>query len=178
MAIDANTGIEDHPDSTVAVNTIVNNNWSALKWIFNPALTSGDSRFALIWKVLVRSGTLPTTAARAEYIPAQSKAVSRLVHASLVYAGALSVPTDGALNLSCTLTGDPTVTFTPMVEGREVTLIFTASAGSRTPTWPVGIRWVNGAAPGAIASGKIFRGHFLFRGTAATDIVATYSVEP
>jgi hypothetical protein len=131
MAVDSNTSLETHPTGTTNVVGIVNANWQALIAIFNPALASADSRFQLIWKALCRAGTLPTKPARPEYvIGSPSKATARLVHDSLTYGATLTLDSAGPVNQSVTLTGDVTIAFNSISEGREITLIMEASGST------------------------------------------------
>lgn len=178
MAVLTHTLLETTPIGTTNLAGIINANWSVIEAMMNPALSSGDSRYNLPWKTLTRNGTLPTGQARLEWDNANAKAISRLALATITYAASITVASQGALIQSCTLTGNVTVAFDAVAAGRVVDLVLEASGGPWTLTWPASIRWIAGAAPASLASGKQLHVRFMMRTGSASGITAIHHVEP
>lgn len=178
MALLTNTLLETTPVGTTNLAGIINANWSVLEALFNPALSSGDARYNAFWKAITRNATLPTVPSRIEYSPASGKPVARAGHATITYASTINVASQGAIVQSCTLTGDVTVAFDSIVEGRIVDLILEASGGTRNITWPASIRWLAAAAPSSLASGKQLHVRFIMKTSSASGISAVHHVEP
>lgn len=65
-----------------------------------------------------------------------------------------------------------------MADGREMWIRIVDSGSGQTITPNVSWIWVGSAAPSAIAAGKTMLIHLICYGTAASDIVARYWVEP
>lgn len=178
MAILSNSQIETTPVGTTNLAGIINANWSVLEAIFNPALSGADARFNLFWKCITRNATLPTGQAVLEWDNANVKAITRLALASITYAGTITVNSQGALVQSCAVTGNLTVAFDTIAAGRIVELVLEATGGPWTLTWPASMRWVAGAAPASLPSGKQLHVRFVMRTGSATGITAIHHLEP
>lgn len=178
MSLQPITKTETHPLGTSNVLGIINANWEALEAIFNPALTSGDSRYNAFIKALMRSATLPTGQADLEWDNTNQKMIARLMVSTTTYASTITVLSQGAATQYCALTGNVIVAFDAIAAGRTVELLLEATGGPWSLTWPASMRWVAAAAPTTLASGKQLHVRFIMRTGAATGITAIHHVEP
>lgn len=172
------TKTETHPLGTSNVLGIINANWQAIENVFDPALSSADSRYNAFIKALMRNATLPTGQASLEWDAANSKVITRLKASTTTYAATITAISQGAATQYCALTGNVTVAFDTIAAGRTVELLLEATGGPWTLTWPASMRWVAGAAPTSLASGKQLHVRFIMRTGAATGITAIHHVEP
>lgn len=76
------------------------------------------------------------------------------------------------------LTGNVTVSAINMQNGRNLTVRFASDASSRTLTWPSGWRWIGSAAPASLAASKVAMLRLWCFGTAESDVMAKWEVEP
>ena len=179
MATLSPTTLESTPTGAVNLGALVDNNWTILNSILNPALSAASALYNIVVAALIKTATMPTGAARLEWRPGSpAKPVFRLVYSAVTYSGTLVIDPNTAINQNVTVTGNPTVSFAAFVAGYDWNLILEASGGARTVTWPASIRWLSGAAPTAIPSGKILAVNFRARGATLADLVATFTLEP
>lgn len=108
---------------------------------------------------------------------ATSTGWARAAFASITYAATITPSFIGAKTQLCALAGNVTVAFANITAGFEQVLILTADASTRTITWPVGVVWL-GTAPTSLAAGKTLLVRFNAKGTAASDVFATFDVQP
>lgn len=177
MATLTTTLLETTPVGTTNLAGVINANWSVIEALFNPALSSGDSRYNAFLKALCRNATLPASQARLEWDNANTKVIARPTQAVITYAATITALSQGALNQYCALTGNVTVAFDAIAAGRSLDLLLEATGGPWTLTWPASIRWL-GTAPTSLASGKQLRVRFEMRTGAASGITASFAVEP
>ena len=102
----------------------------------------------------------------------------RSTHSTLTYAGTTNIDLDGDGFQTVTLTGVITFTTSNRAAGRSKTIRIIGDTSSRALTWPAGWTWVGAAAPTALAANKDAILTITAFGTADTDIVAAYAVEP
>lgn len=76
------------------------------------------------------------------------------------------------------LTGDLTVGLTNIAAGRATSLRIVCDATGRNLTWPAGVVALGAALPATITANKTLVVSFTAYGTAATDVVAAWSVQP
>lgn len=96
---------------------------------------------------------------------------------TLTYAATTDLDFAGADCRDLALTGDVTFTTSNKASGLSLRIRIKADGSTRNFTFP-GWVFVSGAAPASIASGKTSILELQAFGTADTDIVARYSVEP
>jgi hypothetical protein len=176
MAVLPNTSIETHPTGTTGVNGILNGNWERLDALFDPALSSGDAGYLSIQKAFLRS-TLSGTATGAVIWWAGTKFAVRAADAAVTYAGTTNLDLQGAAQQRIALTGDVTITTSNRAAGVALRVILQADGTPRNLTWPAW-RWVGGTSPASLAASKVAVLELWARGSADTDIVARWSVEP
>lgn len=102
----------------------------------------------------------------------------RPTHSTLTYAATTDIDLDGNGFQTVTLTGNITFTTSNRAAGRCKTIRIVGDSSSRTLTWPAGWTWIGAAAPSALAANKDAILTITAFGTADTDIVAAYAVEP
>lgn len=96
---------------------------------------------------------------------------------ALTYAGTTTIDLTGDGFQTVTLTGDITFATSNRAAGRSKTVRIIGDGSSRTlafPSW----KFIGAAAPSALASGKTAILTITAFGTADTDIIAAYAVEP
>lgn len=174
MAVLTNTGLETHPAGTVNVGGIINGNWQTLEDIFNPALSSGDAKYQLVLKALIR-GSLPTDAAHLEWNG--TKLIARAGYAAVTYAASVAIDFLAALTQRISLTGNLTLTTTNLGVGRKVTVYLTADASLRTLTFPASWIWTS-AMPADIAASKAGKLELTSTTGADTGVFASWTVAP
>lgn len=177
MALLTNTLLETTPVGTTNLAGIINANWSIIEALFNPALSSGDSRYNAFLKALCRNGTLPASQSRLEWDNSNSKIIARPTQSVITYSATITVLTQGGLSQYCALTGDVTVGFDAIVAGRTVELLLESDGSTRNLTWPASIRWL-GTAPATLAANKQLRVRFDMRTGAAAGVTASFDLEP
>jgi len=101
----------------------------------------------------------------------------RPTHSTLTYAGTTDLDMDGNGFQTVTLTGNVTFTTSNRAAGRCKTIRIVGDTSSRTLTFP-SWTFVGAAAPTSLAANKDAILTITAFGTADTDIVAAYAVEP
>lgn len=179
MATLSPTTLESTPSGSTNLGAIIDGNWTILNSLFDPSLSSGSALYNVVVAALIKSATMPTGPARLEWRPGSpSKPAFRLVYSAVTYSGTLTIAPATAINQYVAVTGNPTISFSTFAAGDDWTLILEASGGTRTITWPASIRWLSGAAPTSIPSGKILSVTFRAKGSTASDLLATFTLEP
>jgi hypothetical protein len=97
---------------------------------------------------------------------------------TLTYAATTTFDCDGDGFKTVTLTGNITFASSNRAAGRSVTIRIVGDSSSRTLTWPAGWKWIGAAAPSTLAANKVAVLTVTFFGTADSDAVAAYAVEP
>jgi hypothetical protein len=97
---------------------------------------------------------------------------------TLTYAATTTFDCDGDGFKTVTLTGNITFASSNRAAGRSVTIRIVGDSSSRTLTWPAGWKWIGAAAPTSLAANKVAVLTVTFFGTADSDAVAAYAVEP
>ncbi len=98
---------------------------------------------------------------------------------AVTYASTITLNWLLALRQLCSLTGNVTVAFSNITSGWTLDLYLKSDSSSRNITWPSGIVWLGTAAPSSIAASKTMRVRFsAITGTALTDVVAEWTVQP
>lgn len=102
----------------------------------------------------------------------------RPTHSTLTYAGTTDIDLDGNGFQTLTLTGNVTFTTSNRAAGRSKTIRIVGDSSLRTFTFPAGWTWIGVAAPASLAANKDAVLTITAFGTADTDVVAAYAVEP
>lgn len=109
---------------------------------------------------------------------AEENGFHRASYAALAYAASVTLDFTAARHRMTSLGGNITVAFSNLEAGRDATLILRGDASSRTLTWPAGVVWLGSAAPGTLAANKTLSVRFFATGATASDVIATWQVEP
>lgn len=176
MAILTHTGLETTPLGVDGLVTILLANWNQLDALFDPA-TTGTFQNAF-WKALVRSATVPTTAARIEWDVTAGKAIMRPGFAALANSASVAIDFRGAYTQRVDIAQDTTFTLTDLGIGRNVDLIVVCDSTLRNLTWPGSIVWLNGTAPSTIAASKTALLRLRATTTGASGLFAEWVVQP
>jgi len=176
MALLPNTELESHPTGTTGINGILNANWERLEALFDPALSSGNTGYLSIQKAFLRS-TLASVQTGTTVWWKGGTFTTRAADAVLTYAATTNIDIQGSTQQRLALTGDVTITTSNRAAGIAMRCVITADATLRNLTWPAW-RWVGGTAPATLAASKIALLELTCCGTADTDIVARWTVEP
>lgn len=176
MAILTYTSLETHPTGTTGINGILNGNWERLEALFNPALAGADAGYLSFQKAFLRDA-LSSPATGTTIWWGGSKFTSRAPDASVSYSGTTNLDLQGAAQQRIALTGDVTLTTSNRAAGVSLRVILEADGTPRNLTFP-SWRWVGSAAPASLAANKVAVLELFARGTADTDIVARWTVEP
>jgi hypothetical protein len=178
MALLPNTGLEDHPAGTTNVGGIINGNWERIDELFDPALATTDPNYNFLSQALTR-GALPTTNARLEWDNALAtpKPFWRKFYEAITYAATVTFDMKGGVYQEVTATGNLIIALSNLAPGRELTVIITASGGTRTLTWPVGIIKL-GTFPTSLGSGKSIMVQFVSTNSSLAGVYAKFNIEP
>ena len=106
--------------------------------------------------------------------------LDRLINAqtTLTYAATTDIDLTVVGIRTLALTGNVTFTTSNRAAGRRASLKIAADSSTRTFTFPAGWVFVGAAAPANIAANKVARLTLECYGTADTDIIAAYAVQP
>jgi hypothetical protein len=96
---------------------------------------------------------------------------------TLSFSATTDLDFDAGINQTVSLTGDVTFTTSNRAAGKTITLRIVCDGTGRTFTFP-SWKFIGGAAPASIAASKTAELQITAYGTADTDIVAAYAVEP
>jgi hypothetical protein len=113
-----------------------------------------------------------TTTDRAQF------ANTRITSSTLTYAATTNLDCDGDGFQTLSLTGNVTFTTSNRASGRSKTIRIVADGSSRNLTFPAGWTFVGAAAPSSIAASKTAILTVTFFGTADSDAIAAYAVQP
>ena len=102
----------------------------------------------------------------------------RVTHSTLTYGATTNLDLDADGFQTVSLTGNITFTTSNRAAGRSNTVRIVSDGSSRTLTFPVGWTFLGAAAPTSIAASKTAVLTVTFFGTADSDAVAAYAVQP
>ncbi len=176
MAVLTRTRLETHPDGTVGVVGIIGSNWSRLETIFDPALASSDLSYNIFVGALIRDAVPTTNGAVFQWRETGTKKI--IARPGTGASASPILDLSGARKVVVSLAADPTFSTTNRADGWEVVAIVKAGGSTRALTFPGGWVFVGAAAPATLASGKTAVLELWCNGTAESDIVARWTVQP
>jgi hypothetical protein len=119
-------------------------------------------------------GTAAGTVAAGDH----SHAAMPLAHSTLAYAASVAVDLNGDPYKTLTLTGDVAITTTNRAALRMVTVRIIGDSSQRTLTLSEAWKWIGAAKPTTLAAGKVAVLSLTAFGSAESDVIAAYAVEP
>ena len=102
----------------------------------------------------------------------------QMQHEAVIYAASVNLDFNAVAHKRIDLTGNLSLTGTNMDYGKSLLLRLAADGSARNLAFPVGWKFVGGAAPASLASNKTALLTLECFGTTDADVVARYLVEP